>query len=115
MFEWFSALLVLAVILLIWLYKRARAELGYLKSDKQSILTRHGKSMEQFIPFIKDYPYDKSNFRFIGTPVDGIQFEPDKIVFIEFKTGDSRMTAKQTGIKDLILNNKVEFEEIRIS
>ena len=67
------------------------------------------------MPFLKNYPYESSNFRFIGTPIDGIQFEDDKIIFVEFKAGDSRLTAKQEKIKDLINKKKVNWEEFRIT
>ena len=69
---------------------------------------------EQFLPFLKHYPYDSQNFRFIGSPIDGIQFNDDKIVFIEFKSADSRMTPKQQNIKKIISEKEVEFQEIRI-
>ena len=106
--------LLAVLLLMICLYRRAWIELEAMKRDRQSILTKHGKSIEQFIPFLKNYPYEKGNFRFIGTPIDGLQFEPDRVIFVEFKTGDSKLTTKQKGIKDLILNRKVEFKEVRI-
>jgi predicted Holliday junction resolvase-like endonuclease len=86
-----------------------------LKSSKQSLATKYGRLTEQFMPFMKDYPYDAQQFRFIGTPIDGVQFEPDKIVFVEFKSADGRLSAKQKAIKDLVLNKKVEFKEVRVS
>ncbi len=109
----FAVTLILFLIIL-YLYRRLQRQLSQLKFDKHSLSAKYGKMTEQFIPFLKDYPYDSQNFRFLGTPIDGIQFEQDKIVFIEFKTGDSRLTAKQKGIKDLILKKKVEFEEVRM-
>ena len=69
---------------------------------------------EQFMPFLEQYPYNENNFRFIGTPIDGIQFEDDKIIFVEFKTADSRLTVKQKEIRDLINKGKIEFKEFRI-
>ncbi len=69
---------------------------------------------EQFLPFLEDYPYDPQHFRFIGSPIDGIQFENDKIVLIEFKAADSHLTEKQDKIKGLIDKKRVEFEEYRI-
>ena len=69
---------------------------------------------EQFMPFLKDYPYDPQNFRFIGSPIDGIQFEDDKIILIEFKTSNSQLTDRQKKIAELIWQKKVEFEEHRI-
>ncbi|MFH1445055.1 MAG: Holliday junction resolvase-like protein [Nanoarchaeota archaeon] len=86
-----------------------------LRSSKQSLSTKYGKMTEQFIPFLEVYPYNEQNFRFLGTPIDGIQFEDDKIVFIEFKTGDSNLTVKQNKIKDLVNRGKVEFKTVRIN
>jgi predicted Holliday junction resolvase-like endonuclease len=114
MLEWVLVFLGLALLLVLWLYRRAWNELNGLKFDRQSILTRHGKAMEQFIPFLNNYPYSKENFRFLGTPIDGVQFEDDRIVFVEFKTGDSRLTARQESIKKLVENGKVEFRELRV-
>lgn len=69
---------------------------------------------EQFMPLLRDYPYDPTNFRFLGSPIDGIQFEDDKIIFVEFKSANSQMSEKQRKIADLIYQKKVEFEEHRI-
>lgn len=69
---------------------------------------------EQFLPFLEDYPYDPQNFRFLGTPIDGIQFNKDKIVFIEFKTAGSQLSPRQKEVKELVDRRRVEFEEHRI-
>jgi len=82
--------------------------------SKKSQSVKYGQMSEQFMPFLKNYPYNPQNFRFIGKPIDGIQFEEDKIIFIEFKTNKSRMSEKQGNIKSLIEFNKIYFEEYRI-
>ena len=94
--------------------RKLRQRINDLISEKQSLSVKHGKMTEQFIPFLTTYPFDKQNFRFIGSPIDGVQFEKDKIIFIEFKTGNSNLSEKQLQIKQLVEHNKVEFEEIRI-
>jgi len=114
MMEMLALLFGLFLLLMIILYRHALQELRALKFSKQSLSTKYGKMTEQFMPFMKDYPYDSQKFRFIGTPIDGIQFEPDKVVFVEFKTGSSNLSAKQKAIKDLVLDKKVEFREVRI-
>lgn len=114
MFELLFALALVVLVIFIWLYRRAWLELSELKFSKKSLSSKYGKMTEQFMPFMKDYPYDAQNFRFIGTPIDGLQFEPDKIVFVEFKSADGRLSTRQKEIKDLILKKKVEFEEVRI-
>ena len=113
---WYIALVLgLLLVLMFYLYRRAWHELAALKSSKQSLSTKYGRMTEQFMPFMKDYPYDSQQFRFLGTPIDGVQFESDRIVFVEFKSGDSRLSARQKAIKDLVLNKKVEFKEVRMN
>lgn len=107
-------ILAIIVITLLVLYWRTRKQLFELKWAKKSQSSRYGKMTEQFLPFLEDYPYDPQNFRFLGTPIDGVQFEKDKVVFIEFKTAGAQMSQKQREIKDLVDNKKVEFEEHRI-
>lgn len=118
-FEILFGLVVFILVVIIYALIRTnsslRNKIKELVSSKQSLATKYGKMSEQFMPFLKDYPYDSQNFRFIGTPVDGIQFEDDRIVFVEFKTGDSRLSAKQKNIRELIYKKKVKWEEVRIS
>jgi predicted Holliday junction resolvase-like endonuclease len=106
--------LIFAVFILLLVVRNLKSKIRDLLSSKQSLSTKYGKMTEQFMPFLNIYPYDEQNFRFIGSPIDGIQFENDKVIFIEFKTSNSALTAKQRNIKDLIKNKKVEFEEIRM-
>jgi len=114
MIELMFIISLLLIAILIALYRKVSMELEDTKFAKHSLSSKYGKISEQFMPFMKDYPYDPQNFRFIGTPVDGIQFEGDRIIFIEFKTGDSRLSAKQRGIRDILSGKKIEFKEIRI-
>ena len=114
--------LVFFLVILLFLYRRVwvqneklKISLQETKFSKQSLSTKYGRMTEQFIPFLKVYPYDENNFRFLGTPVDGVQFEDDKIILMEFKTGDSQLSVRQKKIKELVKKNRVEFEEIRIS
>lgn len=95
-------------------YLKLRVKLMQAVSGKHSLSTKYGKMTEQFMPFLKNYPYDENKFRFLGTPVDGVQFNEDGIVFVEFKTAGSRMSPNQRGIKELVEKNKVTFEEIRM-
>ncbi|MEM7816327.1 MAG: Holliday junction resolvase-like protein [Candidatus Aenigmatarchaeota archaeon] len=110
----FLIILLFISLILLSLYLRALEKIKEITSEKQSILVKHGKALEQFIPFIESYPFDKTRFRFIGSPIDGIQFEDDKIIFVEFKTGDAKLTEEQKKIKELIENKRVEFLEFRV-
>jgi predicted Holliday junction resolvase-like endonuclease len=102
------------VLILFWLWRSASSRHAEMAFAKQSLSSKYGKMSEQFMPFLKDYPYDPQNFRFLGTPVDGIQFEDNKIIFIEFKTSSSQLSTRQRQIAELVWNKKVEFEEHRI-
>jgi len=107
-------ILIFLVIILFILWRRASARHAEVAFSKNSLSSKYGKMTEQFMPFLKDYPYDPQNFRFLGTPVDGIQFEDNKIVFIEFKSSNSQLTPRQRQIAELVWQKKVEFEEHRM-
>ena len=92
-----------------------KGQLAALDSQKRSLSTVYGKTTEQFAPFMERYPFNSQDFRFIGTPVDGLQFEEDKVVFIEIKAGRSAgLSQKQERIKRLIQDRKVEWFEFSI-
>lgn len=110
----FTLIFLFLFLIILILYVRALERIKEITSEKQSILVKHGKVFEQFIPFIESYPYNKERFRFIGSPIDGIQFEDDKIIFVEFKTRNAKLTEEQRKIKKLVENKKVEFLEFRI-
>lgn len=120
--EWKIILFLLALafilaLIVVWQRKRNQVlqeKLEDLAFKKQSLSSKYGKMTEQFLPFLEEYPYDPQNFRFIGSPIDGVQFEKDKIVLVEFKAANSKMTEKQERIKNLIDKKRVEFEEHRI-
>jgi predicted Holliday junction resolvase-like endonuclease len=107
-------ILVLIIIIVTAICLKLLGQNRRLRFEKRSLSSRYGKMTEQFIPFLKGYPYDEQNFRFIGSPIDGIQFEDDKIVMVEFKTGDSKLTEKQRRVRELVEKKKIEFEEVRI-
>ena len=84
------------------------------ESQKKSSEVRLGLMAENFMPFIRDYPYDHKNFRFLANPVDGIQVNEDSIIFIEFKTGGAKLSQSQKHIKNLVKEGRVRFETFRV-
>ena len=81
------------------------------KTQRRSISASYGRITEQWFPLMDRYPYDSQNFRFLGTPVDGIQFEEDKVVIVEFKSRNSELSAVQRRIKRLVEEGAVTWEE----
>lgn len=101
-------------VLFFLLWRRSVRILKEIKFAKASLSTKYGKMTEQFMPFLARYPYDPDRFRFIGSPIDGIQFEDDRIVLVEFKVSGSRPSINQNKIRDLVEKRRVVFEEFRL-
>ena len=114
-------LVACVIALLIFLYKSKRnnAELilenNRLIHQKRSSEVRLGKTVENVAPFFDEWPYDPSNFRFLGSPIDGISFNDDEVVFVEIKTGQSRLSKSQNKIKSLVKEGKVKFITFRVN
>ena len=89
-----------------------QANLKKTTSDKMSLSTKYVQISEEFFPLEQSYPYNSKNFKFLGNPIDGIQFNEDKIILIEFKTNSSKLSTKQRHIRNLINDKQVEFELI---
>lgn len=106
-------LVVVVTTLAMWA-RRLRRALSAERSGRQSQSTRYGQMTEQFLPLVESYPYDSSNFRFLGSPIDGVQFEEDRVILMEFKSGNSQLTSKQRRIRDMVAEGKVEFQVVRV-
>jgi predicted Holliday junction resolvase-like endonuclease len=78
---------------------------------QRSLSSTYGRITEQWIPLSSRYPYDPQHFRFLGSPVDGVQFEEDRVVFIEFKANKSRLSESQKRIKKLVQEGYVYWDE----
>ena len=107
-------ILFLLVLFLLSKLKTIEQRFSELKFSKSSQSVKYGKMTEQFIPFIKDFPFNSENFRFLGNPIDGVIFEEDKIIFAEFKTASSQLSQKQRRLKELVESKKVEWFEYKI-
>jgi predicted Holliday junction resolvase-like endonuclease len=84
-------------------------------SGEQPSATSYDKTIEQFEPtMLYNYPFAYENFRFIGNPIDGIQFEDDRIIFVEFKTDQPKLDPIKNKIKELVKNGKIEWFEFKV-
>ena len=86
---------------------------------RRSTAVHTGKVTEHFIPFMKGFGYNVRDVRFVGSPIDLIVFDGHydqsdeiTILFIEVKTGKSKLSAAQRKIKDAVLNNRVQWREM---
>jgi len=101
--------------------RKVRADRAFFKDkhakmlhQKKSSEVRIGKIGENMAPFLDGWPYDPNRFRFLGNPVDGIQFTDDEIIFVEVKTGKSRLSRGQKNAREIIRNGKVKFATFRV-
>jgi len=119
MFLYFVSGVGLIIILQQFFYNsRVRAlknEVNDLKTRLKSGEVRFGKSWENFLPLMNVFRkrHDPNNFRFIGSPIDGISFDEDEIVFIEIKSGKSNLSSRQRNVKKLVKQKKVRWEEYK--
>ena len=73
---------------------------------------------EQVAPFLPGFPCNPGDVSFLGKPVDFVAFcglaEKDKIeevVFIEVKTGQSKLNGHEKQLKDAVKNGRVRYVE----
>ena len=104
------------------LYNRALAEKQKIQEKynkelhhRKSSEVRLGKIGENLAPFTKEWPWDPNNFRFLGNPVDGVQFNDDEIIFVEIKTGGARLSRSQKTFRDIVKAGKVTFVTFKIT
>lgn len=108
-------ILFIVVIMLARRVRQLSEQLDTADFQQRSLSTTYGRITEQWFPLMEHYPYDPQRFRFLGTPLDGVQFEDDKIVFVEFKTNRSQLSKSQRHYRELIESGEVYFEEFRFS
>ena len=76
-----------------------------------------GKTIEHYVPFMKNFPVDPKNVQFFGKPIDYIAFVDRgsktkcSIHFIEVKSGNSHLNDHQKNIKKAVLDGRVHWHE----
>ena len=93
--------------------KKIEFELENKSNLVKAAYRKFGRIFEQYAPFTKNFPGDKSKFVFLGKPIDGIIFDEDSIKFIEIKTNGGFLTPNQLKIKKQVEKGNVEFREVR--
>ena len=84
----------------------------------RAVLT--GQFSEQLAPYFPDFPYSPNEVRFLGKPVDFIVFRGcdsdavSEVVFLEVKSGRSRLNATERSLKQAVLAGRVRWEEYRV-
>jgi predicted Holliday junction resolvase-like endonuclease len=111
---WAVAVLVAIGLLLAAWVRYLLRRLRRLKFEGRSQATRYGQITEQFAPFMSSWPWDSKQFRFIGSPIDGIQFNDDGVIFVEIKSASGRLSPLQERVKAHIEAGLVSWREVRV-
>lgn len=88
-----------------------------LESQRGAEAVNIGFILERIAPSMKSFAFDHNDCRSLFDPIDYVIFEGlsrkglvERIVFADIKTGNARLQRKQREIKELVENNKVEFD-----
>lgn len=89
--------------------------------------TVKGQIAEMFVPFMDGFEYEAADCRFMGQPIDYVVFEnlhkyeaqgcgieDVRIVFLEIKTGNAKLSKRQEVIRDAVTKGRVVFEVMRV-
>ncbi len=99
-----------------WQYKLPKLKQEAVKKSRE-VLTGHFS--EQLAPYMPDYPYSPTETKFLGKPIDLIVFkgldkkEPEEVVFVEVKSGNSKLSTVERKLRDVIKEKKVRWVEYR--
>ena len=86
--------------------------------NSRSVLV--GNFSEQLSPYLPNFPLKPSEVKFLGKPVDFIGFKGldnkkiEEIVFIEVKSGKSKMNTTEKSIEEAIKHKRIKFVEYRV-
>jgi predicted Holliday junction resolvase-like endonuclease len=87
--------------------RRSRAVLG-------------GLAAEQLAPWLPGFPFDPTEVRFVGKPVDFIAFvgassgRVEEVVLVEVKSGNASASGVERSLRDAVRKGRVRWEEYRV-
>ena len=115
-----STLVALAALFLWWKARYTRA----VRRDaiRRSLAVVTGKVSEQLVPHFPHFPFTPQDARFLGSPVDFVVFDGlsegegavRRVVFVEVKTGEARLSPRERGVREAIERGAVEWMELRV-
>ena len=111
-------LIVASLLFQIWRLRYTRS----IRRDAvhRSVAVTTGKVFEQLVPYLPEFPFNPRDARFLGAPVDLVVFDGlsdgdlRRVVFVEVKTGNAGLSARERRVRDAIEAGWVEWTELRI-
>ena len=98
-------------------------DLSLLKKQRKDAVKKSravigGQVAEQLAPYLPEFPCNPGDVCFLGKPVDFIVFtgltesdEIHEVMFIEVKTGQSKLNGHEKQLKDAIQKGRVRYVE----
>ena len=98
-------------------------DLSLLKKQRKDAVKKSravigGQVAEQLAPYLPEFPCNPGDVCFLGKPVDFIGFtgltesdEIHEVMFIEVKTGQSKLNRHEKQLKDAIQKGRVRYVE----
>lgn len=107
---------------MMWERQRWKKRLPSLRAEavERSRSVLKGKIGEHLSPLLPDFPASPAEARFIGAPIDYVVFKGmdsnsiDEVIFVEVKSGESRLTPREKQIREVITEKRVRWIEYRI-
>ncbi len=119
--EIFFLIIWLIIWILIWKiikYKTLKKQRALsIKKSKSVILW---EVYEKVLPFLPNFPYSPRDMTFVWKGIDYIIFDGlsngdlKKIVFLEVKSGTSKLNQNEKMIRDVIYKEQIEYKEYKI-
>lgn len=94
-----------------------------IKKDakKRSGAVQWGLTIENFVPFMSEFPIPVEDVHFLGKPIDYVGYtkidskDQCEVHFIEVKSGRSQLLKHQRNIKHAIQQGRVKWHEVRVN
>ncbi|MHB8606350.1 MAG: Holliday junction resolvase-like protein [Thermoplasmatota archaeon] len=108
---------LVALVVLVYVGERREKNQALVSEGRTS---QKGAVIEQFIPLMRDWPWPKETFIHVGGPhpFDGIQITPDRVIFIEIKSGGAGMRGidgRERHVRELVAAKAVEWRLVRLN
>ena len=106
--------------------RREKHWIGQIEIHRADAIARSrsvlaGQFSEQLAPYLPDFPFNPSECKFIGKPVDFIVFHglDEKNVtgvsFVEVKSGKAKLSGTEKTVKSAIEGGKVDWVDYRVA
>lgn len=94
----------------------ARTPIERKNAARRSRSSLGGQVLEKISPHLPDFPYDPTELRYIGSPIDFVVFRGlnsdsvEEVIFLEVKSGKSRVTPRERSVQAAIESKNVRWD-----